>query len=220
MSNQYFGDSRRRATGPTGFSSGGRRTAMGYWIPLAVTVGIATAGLAAWVWSERQEDDRDDDRGGNGAHNRLDPGADDEVSRGSIAASQSGDSVISRVQSALRQPQHIFDGAGKKVAAGVAAAGAAFGGALAAIREEDGDGTEAYADASVGRNSQRQASDRSPYMSGGLSSQKHQPERRKKTVAIVVSSVASTGETGGIDDRLSEHSVCLSIFKFQIFTIY
>ncbi|KAG9671676.1 hypothetical protein KCU99_g2971, partial [Aureobasidium melanogenum] len=39
------------------------RSALGYWLPLVVTVTIATAGLAAWIWSERhQDDDHDNDR--------------------------------------------------------------------------------------------------------------------------------------------------------------
>jgi hypothetical protein len=37
------------------------RSALGYWLPLVVTVTIATAGLAAWIWSERQHDNDDDD---------------------------------------------------------------------------------------------------------------------------------------------------------------
>ncbi|KAI4735350.1 hypothetical protein E4T50_14136 [Aureobasidium sp. EXF-12298] len=44
---------RRRQTRPG-------RSALGYWLPLVVTVTIATAGLAAWIWSERQQDDDDD----------------------------------------------------------------------------------------------------------------------------------------------------------------
>lgn len=37
-----------------------RRTAWGYWLPLAVTVTVATAGLVAWVWNERRDNDDDD----------------------------------------------------------------------------------------------------------------------------------------------------------------
>ena len=40
---------RRLFTGPS------NRTAFGYWIPLVITVTAATAGLAAWVWSERSD---------------------------------------------------------------------------------------------------------------------------------------------------------------------
>ena len=46
---------RRQTYGPST-----RRTAWGYWLPLAVTVTVATAGLVAWVWNERKDDDDDD----------------------------------------------------------------------------------------------------------------------------------------------------------------
>lgn len=36
---------------------------MGYWVPLALTVGIATIGIAAWIWSERSDDDDNNDEG-------------------------------------------------------------------------------------------------------------------------------------------------------------
>ena len=50
------------------------------------------------------------------------------------------DSMMSRMSGALRRtpsPQQIIDGASRTVQAGVAAAGAAVGGALSSIREED-----------------------------------------------------------------------------------
>jgi hypothetical protein len=49
-----YDTARRRQTRPG-------RSALGYWLPLVVTVTIATAGLAAWIWSERQHDTDDDD---------------------------------------------------------------------------------------------------------------------------------------------------------------
>ncbi|KZM24700.1 uncharacterized protein EKO05_0007115 [Ascochyta rabiei] len=33
------------------------RSTFGYWVPLVLTVTVATAGLAAWVWSERGDDE-------------------------------------------------------------------------------------------------------------------------------------------------------------------
>ncbi|KAI4853217.1 hypothetical protein E4T44_00978 [Aureobasidium sp. EXF-8845] len=48
-----YDTARRRQTRPG-------RSALGYWLPLVVTVTIATAGLAAWIWSERQHDNDDD----------------------------------------------------------------------------------------------------------------------------------------------------------------
>src|SRR2546421_12853529 len=106
------------------------RSALGYWVPLAITVTAATLGLAAWIWTERRDDDDDydDDRDGNRKEHRetrhddhrRDPG-DDDASGGMVA----------RMSGALRRtpsPQQIFDGASKKVAAGVAAAGTVVGG--------------------------------------------------------------------------------------------
>lgn len=53
----YSYERNRRQT----YGAASRRTAWGYWIPLAVTVTVATAGLVAWVWSERKENEEDDD---------------------------------------------------------------------------------------------------------------------------------------------------------------
>jgi hypothetical protein len=58
MSRQY--DRYERTTRRTAFA-GPRRTGLGHWIPLALTVAVATVGLAAWIWSERQEDDEEED---------------------------------------------------------------------------------------------------------------------------------------------------------------
>ena len=52
----YSYERQRRQT----YGSRTRRTAWGYWLPLAVTVTVATAGLVAWVWNERRDDDDDD----------------------------------------------------------------------------------------------------------------------------------------------------------------
>ena len=52
----YSYERQRRQT----YGASTRRTAWGYWLPLAVTVTVATAGLVAWVWNERKDDDDDD----------------------------------------------------------------------------------------------------------------------------------------------------------------
>ncbi|KAL8776538.1 MAG: hypothetical protein Q9213_008233 [Squamulea squamosa] len=130
-------------------SGASRRSALGYWIPLAVTVTLATAGLAAWIWSERkdhngdEDDDYYDDRKGDTRpptdYRELGPGGVPYQPSGAGPQMQD-DSFVGRVQSAIRRtpsPQQIFDGASRKVVAGVTAAGAAVGGALSAIREED-----------------------------------------------------------------------------------
>lgn len=39
----------------TTYGASGNRSALGYWIPLALTVTAATVGLAAWIWSEKED---------------------------------------------------------------------------------------------------------------------------------------------------------------------
>ncbi|KAH0541512.1 hypothetical protein FGG08_003987 [Glutinoglossum americanum] len=120
---------------------GTRRGAFGHWIPLVVTVTAATLGLAAWIWSERRGDDDDDsyeerkdDHGDASEASNSDRrrGVEDDASGGMVA----------RMSGALRRtpsPQQLFDGASKKVVAGVAAAGTMVGGVLSSIREEEKD---------------------------------------------------------------------------------
>ena len=133
----------RRQTG--GVSS--RRSALGYWLPLALTVTAATVSIAAWIWSERKDDESDD------YYNNEDgrpPGSPPEFSgsgpdqtpytRRDGGQNLEDEGMVSRMSGALRRtpsPQQLFDGASRRVAAGVAAAGAAVGGALSSIREED-----------------------------------------------------------------------------------
>lgn len=55
-------DRYERSTNRRGlFSSSSHRSALGYWLPLAITVTAATAGLAAWVWNERSKDSEEED---------------------------------------------------------------------------------------------------------------------------------------------------------------
>ncbi|EEP78073.1 conserved hypothetical protein [Uncinocarpus reesii 1704] len=217
MSDRY---GRRRR--PTGFSSSGRRTALGYWIPLAVTVSVAAVGLVAWAWSERNEDDEDEY---NGSPERrtpigLDPGAEDSgYARGTATGAEhrpleEDNSVLSRLQGAWRRspsPQQLLDGASKKVAAGVAAAGAAVGGALSAIREEgsgDFEDHSRWAEETVPPGTSEPPA-RS--VTGGIPpvtpAATEPMAKRKKTVAIVVSSVSS-GEPD--DDSVSGHASILA----------
>ncbi|KAH8433526.1 uncharacterized protein LDX57_011160 [Aspergillus melleus] len=249
MSFPYSQDARRRRVGAgAGFSATGRRTFMGYWVPLALTVGVATIGVAAWIWSERSEDDDDDENNHHHHHNRDYPRDDerfpapgpaggpglprDAYEEGDYARTTGTDvhgehpddaSVMARMQGALRRtpsPQQIFDGASKRVAAGVAAAGAFVGGALTSIREEDrGDfedhsrwSEEVENRASRGRGQQQQQPQQqqpdvtAPTMSGALPGQAG-VDKRKKTVAIVVSSDASHLDP---EEFSSEHVSILS----------
>ena len=127
-----------------------RRSPLGYWVPLAVTVTIATAGLAAWVWSERRDDpssSSDDDD--------LSYGEDRESSHVSrqpqhekYETARDEEGLVARMSGAIRRspsPQQLIDGASRRVVASVAAAGAMVGGALTSIREE-GHGNDHFGD--------------------------------------------------------------------------
>lgn len=113
-------------------------------MPLAVTVTVATVGLATWIWSERRDDESDDDQRRRDAS--PPPGSmpdfgtqrSSQTRQAEVETSTHGEEegVFTRVSRGLRRtpsPQNIFDG----VVAGVAAAGAAVGGVLSTIREED-----------------------------------------------------------------------------------
>ncbi|KAI4643679.1 hypothetical protein J4E93_006691 [Alternaria ventricosa] len=156
------------------------RGALGFYVPLILTVTVATAGLAAWVWSAR-EDSRDyssdDDLsyGEDSAHEKRQgraPAARDvsgfPVGEGGGEGYGYGDgTLLGRAQGVIRRtpsPQQLFDTVSKKTAAGLAAAGAAAGAALASIREEDKD--EAFGDhsrwneeATIRRNVEAQSRD-------------------------------------------------------------
>lgn len=188
---------------------------------------VATIGLAAWVWSERQSDEDDEDdlgrehgeRRGDGPPLPPDapgfpggPGSQfPEHARDLHEDDEYDDSgMIGRMQGALRRtpsPQQIFDGASKRVAAGVAAAGAVVGGALTSIREEDRD---AFNDHS--RWSEEAASRGMRPGIGDSSVMPTRPppvmEKRQKSVAIVVSSVSPHGDSQDPDSHHSEHAVC------------
>lgn len=211
---------RRRMPNGAGFSPSGRRTALGYWVPLALTVGVATLGIAAWIWSERNDDDEDDyPRDDGDRHDGfrapapdvfpVGPGADYAVATAADIRGEDEASVVARMQGALRRtpsPQQIFDGASRRITAGMAAAGALVGGALTSIREEErGDfedhsrWSEEVRSRATERSQQAAAS-----MSGALPGA---PvpffDKRKRAVAIVLSSVSQSD----IEDSSSQHAV-------------
>ena len=125
-------------------------------------------------------------------------------------------SIMGRMSGALRRtpsPQQIFDGASKKVVAGVSAAGAAVTGALSSITEEDRPGYEDHrswseeADSQSGGKSSR-TSRRGPELidnEGSAVSRASQTTvkagPKKKSVAIVVSAVTDYEH----DDDASYH---------------
>lgn len=202
-------------------SSRRRHGVWSHWVPLAVTVTVATVGVAAWIWSQRtaEEDEDEDarhldyDNADYGDNPPYGPSRDvpgvrggppsfqsdlrpDEVGYGTThPADPTGSTWGARMSGALRRtpsPQHIFDRAGKTVAAGVAAAGTAVGSALAAIREED---KAAYADHETWSEEADAKKDKAPGSSN----------RKRKTVAIVISADAHSGELD--EDGYHEHAV-------------
>ncbi|KAM0559343.1 hypothetical protein ACHAPJ_004366 [Fusarium lateritium] len=211
-------------------SSRSRRGVWTHWVPLAVTLTVATVGVAAWVWSQRKDEDDEDEhysgldynaqaRGDdNHPYNSRDVGSRDiggpekpprpeDQSHGIALADEeaAGGGWGSRMSGALRRtpsPQQFFDSTGKTVAAGVAAASAAMGKALASIREEDKspyDESNPWQEEADAKYERAPVDTSSPLIGGS---------RRRKTVAIVVS--AETGAAPEEGDTFHEHASILS----------
>jgi hypothetical protein len=151
MSYSYDRYERRR-------QSASSRGAFSYWIPLALTVTVATFGIAAWIWSERQDDEDDEPPPGDQVRPDYGRNVDGSIrtgppsyAGGDLRPGETGygvtqqrteesQSYVARMSGALRRtpsPQQFMEGASRTVVAGVAAAGAVVGNALSSIREED-----------------------------------------------------------------------------------
>lgn len=170
-----------------------RRGTFSYWVPLVLTVTVATAGLAAWVWSERRDDEESND-------DDLSYGEEDYRKMPEPRNGDGDDSMYARVQGVMRRtpsPQQLFDSVSKKTAAGIAAAGAA----LASIREEPKADKDDFADhtrwseeaelrRTVEAQSQQSASAVDANARSFAASLRQGPSSyggKRKTVAIVVS---------------------------------
>lgn len=140
-----------------------RRGTLSYWIPLALTVTVATVGIVAWIWSERsdEEDELPPPPGGDGVYPRPNYGRNPdgsvrtgppsyadvrpgEVAYGTAPTSrpEESQSYMARMSGALRRtpsPQQMFDGASRSVLGGIGAVGAVVGTALGSIMEENKD---------------------------------------------------------------------------------
>ncbi|RYP68155.1 hypothetical protein DL770_008490 [Monosporascus sp. CRB-9-2] len=204
-----------------------RRGLWSFWVPVLVTAAVATAGVAAWVWSQRANDEENEneadldydnaDYGDNppygatgdihrsGATDKTtfshEQGASYGVTEPHAEATGTAASWGAQMSGALRRtpsPQQLLSDAGKRVAAGVAGMGAAFGSALAAIREED---KNAYADHETWSEEAEARKETAPAPS---QSQSKDANKRRKTVVIVVSADTNIGDSDGDGDEFYE----------------
>jgi len=216
-------------------SSSSRRSTFGFYVPLILTVTVATAGVAAWVWSVREDSgdyssDEDLSYGEDSSHEKRRGNApvtesrrdNTGLSRGATHEDES--TIFGRAQSVIRRtpsPQQLFDTVSKKTAAGLAAAGAAAGAALASIREEDKD--EAFGDhdrwaeedtirRSVEAQSRDSAAAVDTQAKSFAASVKNGPSTgKRKTVVLVVSAESlMDGENDDLGSYRSENAVSIS----------
>lgn len=199
-----------------------RRSTFGHWLPLIATVAVATVGLAAWVWSERQDDEEDAPDYGrdDGGSVRTAPPVYGDLREGETGFGttsrqpEESSSYMARMSGALRRtpsPQQVFDGASRTVVGGLAAAGAVVGNALSSIREEVKD---PYADH---RTWSEEAELRKAGITADVSERppkvgapQNAPISRnapRKTVAVVVSADLGHDELGNDESYHHEHAV-------------
>ncbi|KAG0648969.1 hypothetical protein D0Z07_4772 [Hyphodiscus hymeniophilus] len=215
-----------------------RRGAFSYWIPLALTVTVATFGVAAWIWSERQDDEEDQPPSGDQV--RPDYGRNPDGSfrtgppsyaGGDLRPGETGygttqpqtyetQSYMARMSGALRRtpsPQQFMEGASRSVVAGVAAAGAVRSQNLVRGSGIPLAGSQSW---SFGGIELRSASEprvlptpRAPYESTsepGNTQRTPMANGRRKTVAIVVSADTSLEDTDEDEGSFHEHASILS----------
>jgi hypothetical protein len=212
-------------------NSSSRRSTLGYWVPLTLTVVVATAGLAALVWSAREdhEDAASDDDLSYGEDSSREKshgkgpagpqGSRDAMSQGVVRDDEKD--ILSRAQGIIRRtpsPQQLFDTVSKKTAAGWAAAGAAAGAALASIREEDKDDFKDHnrwsEEATIRRNVEAQSSQSAAAVDtqtrSFAASIKNPPTGGKRRTVVLVVSAESLMDNPHDDDGSyrSENAVC------------
>ena len=233
------------------------RGALSYWVPLGLTVVAATMALSAWVWSERHDEEdahdetssssSDDDEKKHRARQAVDGTRPPEEWRDrgaeARATQEQSTGLVARMSGAIRRspsPQQLFDQAGRRVVAGVAAAGAAVEGALSSIREEEKDDygdhsrwaqetgerdlsgdpratipSAALSDVSAQGFIPRVPGDAAASGSSQVRSEQamqYQPKGRRRVVAVVVSSEA-TGDRSGEEIYSDEEAVRMPSFE-------
>ncbi|KAF1844250.1 uncharacterized protein K460DRAFT_317578 [Cucurbitaria berberidis CBS 394.84] len=216
-----------------GQSSSSRRSTLGYYVPLILTVTVATAGLAAWVWSAREgsEDyssDEDlsygEDSSREKSHGKAPRGPTQRDNTGlpQGAVREDETTFLGRAQGIIRRtpsPQQVFDTVSKKTVAGLAAAGAAAGAALASIREEDkddfGDHSRWSEEAAIRRNVEAQSRESAAAVDtqtkSFAASVKTGPSTgKRKTVVLVVSAESLMDRADDDGSYRSENATILS----------
>ncbi|KAK8087233.1 peroxin 22-like protein [Apiospora phragmitis] len=107
-----------------------RRGAWGHWVPLVLTVAVATAGVAAWAWSQRSTEEEEEEQAAPDLdYENADYG--DNPAYGASGPTNYGtaeDPSTARAAGAPHTaPQQFLANAGKTLAAGAGAVGAAMG---------------------------------------------------------------------------------------------
>lgn len=210
------------------YGASSRRSGLTYWVPLVVTVTVATIGIAAWIWKERGEEEEEFEYERRERRDTRPPPEYGAAAPGEhplppetqpIPPDDPG--LIARMQGVVRRtpsPQQLLDQAGRHVSAGMAAAGAAVsgavGGALSSIREED---KTAYEDHT--RWSEEAATSRmaGSYETGPPQVPLSMKSDRRKAVIIVVSADVPHNPDGTEDSHyLEEHAVSVHVLYFEL----
>lgn len=206
-----------------------RRGVFGHWIPLVLTVTVATIGLAAWIWSERQ-DDEEEDGGPDGRvkpEDSIPPPVDGDTRQGEAGHStaarpaEESSSYMARMSGALKRtpsPQQFFDGASKTVVAGMAAAGVVVGNALSSIREEDKNAYKDHKTWSEEAESRGAGKGTDIAVSGSKTQSQKGPlsssNTKKKSIAVVISADADGDGLDDGGDYHHEHAVRIATSSY------
>ncbi len=205
------------------------RRGFGHWIPLVLTVTVATIGLATWIWSERHDDDEEYDGPDrpSASQGPAPLGTAPAPVYGDLRQGETGygttapppeesSSYMARMSGALKRtpsPQQFFDGASRTVVAGVAAAGAVVGNALSSIREEDKNAYRDHKTWSEEAESRKAEEITGAAASGARTQSQRGPpasgNEKRKIVAVVISADADGDGLDDGDDYHHEHAVCV-----------
>ena len=154
------------------------RSALGYWLPLVVTVTIATVGLAAWIWSERQQDDdHDNDRHDDAEDDTYDHPLEcpDDVPQSRGQTSDTPDQgFLARMTGRTPSPQQLFDNAGQRIRSAVGLPGSS------AVEKQQEGPDPAFSDNEHWNEEAETKRSQRPAQSS------HQTNKSKRTVVVVL----------------------------------